>query len=253
MRFMDALRKGRLLRGMLLTTASAEIAEAVSHAGLDWAFIDLEHSAMGFLEAQNVVRALGGRTASALRLPDQSAISIHKALDIGCDAIIVPQVNTREEAAAIVKAARYIPKGRFAALHGHPYARAHKYGVSFRSYAKSAQNSTALIVQIEDKKAVANLSGILAVEGVDGIFIGPYDLSSSMGLRGQLDHPKVTAAIDAVFAGAKRARMPVGTFSPTVEGAKMAVERGARLLAVGVDTIYLAEAVREIGRIGRRK
>jgi 2-keto-3-deoxy-L-rhamnonate aldolase RhmA len=104
-------------------------------------------------------------------------------------------------------------------------------------------------VQIESKTAVDNIDGILSVPGIDAVFIGAYDLSASMDVPGQLDNAGVQSAIETVFAKAKKAKMPIGLFKPNVEAAKSAIEKGAKLLVVGIDTIHIAEAARKIAEI----
>jgi 2-keto-3-deoxy-L-rhamnonate aldolase RhmA len=247
MGFANALRNHELLRGTLLTTSSCEIAEAISHTGLDWAFIELEHAALDISDAQNIVRALGGRIGSLIRIADQSVTSIKKALDTGCDGIIVPQVNTREEAMAIVRAAQYAPQGE----RSVGLARAHKYGLDFKGYIDFANEVTCVIAQVENIKAVENLDAIISVPGIDAFFIGPYDLSASMGLTGQLDHPAVKEAIAKVFTKASKAKMPVGIFAGTLDAGMASLEKGATLLAISTDILLLARGAQEIAGIRR--
>ena len=145
-----------------------------------------------------------------------------------------------------MQAAKYAPKGH----RSIGITRAHKYGINFQNYINTANDETAVIVQIESKTAVDNIDSILSVPGVDAIFIGAYDLSASMGVPGQLDNAGVQAAIDTIFAKAKKAKMPIGVFKPNAEAAKPAIERGATLLAVGIDMMHIAEAAKKIAALG---
>ena len=248
MKFSSALRSRKLLKGTLLTTASAEIAEAVSYSGLDWIFIDLEHSCLSTSEVQNIVRSVGGRIGSVIRVTDKSPTAITKALDTGCDGIIVPQVNTRAEALAVVEAAKYSPQGN----RSVGLSRAQKYGLDFKGYINTANKTTSVIVQIENIVAVKNIDKILSVPGIDAIFIGPYDLSASMGKPGLLDRPDVIAAIETVISKAKKAGIPIGIYAATPEAAGIAIDKGITLLAVSTDILLLAEAIKKVAGIKRK-
>ncbi len=245
MTFAQSLRDKKLLKGTILSTASAEIAEAISHTGIDWVFIDMEHAPLTIPLAQNLVRATSNRVGSVIRIPDHSPTWIKQALDTGCDGIIIPQVNTAAEAEAIVSAARYAPKGN----RSVGITRAHTYGQKFQETTATANNNVAIIAQIENIEAVKNIDSILSVDGIDAIFIGPYDLSASMNKIGQVKDSDVIAAIGHVLVAAKKKNIAVGMFTADIEGAKAAINKGVNLLAVGIDVGLLMGAVKNIAEL----
>jgi 2-keto-3-deoxy-L-rhamnonate aldolase RhmA len=240
--FRKRLKDHAILKGMLLTTPSCEIAEALSHTRLDWVFIDIEHSAMGFSEAQDIVRALGTRMAGIIRIPDDNASHVKKALDTGCDGIIVPQINSARQAANLVGLAKYAPMGS----RSVGIARAHGHGPGFKAYMDRANDEIAIIAQIEHIDGVNDIEAIVSVAGIDAIFIGPFDLSASLGIPGQIDAPAVIDAIDRVYPAAKANGMPVGIFCPTMESAQSAIGKGATLVAVGLDVAHLVGVANRI-------
>jgi 2-keto-3-deoxy-L-rhamnonate aldolase RhmA len=242
MSFANRLRSRDILKGMLLTVPSCEMAEAISYSQLDWAFIDTEHGAMDIRDAQNIVRALGGRVASLIRTPDATQTAVKRALDTGCDGVIVPQINTKEQAEALVRSARYPPEGE----RSVGISRAHKYGSAFNEYVDRANENVAVVAQIEHRMAVDNIEDIVNVRGLDAIFVGPYDLSASFGIPGQIDAPTVQAAIEKIFNVAKLAKQPIGIFCADIEAAKRALESGATLIAVGIDVLHISHAATSI-------
>src|SRR5690606_38109316 len=141
-----------------------------------------------------ILRAVDERVVCIVRVPEAAEVPIKRALDLGAHGIIAPQVNTAEQAAAVVRFARYAPDG----ARGVGLARSHGYGLRVREYLGRANRSTAVIVQAEHERAVANIESIVRVPGVDAVLLGPYDLSASLGKMGQIDDPTVVAAIRRV-------------------------------------------------------
>jgi len=246
--FTARLRKREFLLGTMLTLPSPETAEIVSKCGFDWLFLDGEHGAASVLEWQRVMQAVGGRAACILRVPACREEHIKKALDIGADGIIVPMVNTVAQARDAVAWTRYSPKGR----RGVGLARAHGYGLDFPQYMKRANDEIALVLQAEHIEAADNIESIASVEGVDAIFIGPYDLSASLGRMGQLDDPDVLAAIEKVRAACAARGMPLGYFGTTAESVKPYVEAGFSLICAGTDASFVSRGalgiVADLGR-----
>jgi 2-keto-3-deoxy-L-rhamnonate aldolase RhmA len=236
----DALRQYKPLIGTLLTTASPEVAEVLALAGFDWLFIDLEHGSLSIQDAQRAIQAIAGRCFTLVRVSDSTAENIKRALDTGCDGIIAPHVNTADEARRIVALAKYPPEGERSAGLG----RAQGYGLNFASYIASANAQTVVVDQIEHKDGVANVDEILLVPGIDALFIGPYDLSGSMGILGQVSDARVLAAIDKVRSACATSNMPLGIFCATAEQASSAIKTGARLVAVGTDLAHMANSAR---------
>jgi 2-keto-3-deoxy-L-rhamnonate aldolase RhmA len=220
------------LVGILVTLASPEVAEALAICGVEWLFVDMEHSpTLDPAAVQRIAQAVAGRCYVLVRVPTNDEAWIKKVLDAGVDGVIVPHVRSGDDARRAVGAAKYPPLGG----RGIGIARAHQYGMDFAGYVARANDSTALVVQIEDAAAVQAVEEILAVPGADAAFIGPFDLSGSMGKLGQLDDPAAQAAIEKVLASCVAADMPVGIYAGTPQAAKVETERGIRFVAVSTD------------------
>jgi 2-dehydro-3-deoxyglucarate aldolase len=240
--FRSRLSGGELLIGTVVTLSAPEVTEILAGAGFDWLFIDLEHSPMDAREAQALLQAAGGRVECILRVALNDEIWIKKALDTGCAGVMVPQVNSAEDARRAVRLSKYPPQGcRSAGL-----ARAHGYGAKLQEVLDTANEETAVIVQIEHIEAVQNIEAILSVEGIDGILVGPYDLSASMGLIGQVEHPEVQAAITKVKQACQRRAVPAGIFTGSPDRARVYMQDGFRLIAVGVDTLLLVQSAKDL-------
>jgi 2-keto-3-deoxy-L-rhamnonate aldolase RhmA len=226
-----------------MTLASTEVAEALVVAGLDWLFVDMEHSpTLDPPAVLHIVQAVAHRIDVLVRVPTNDDAWIKKVLDTGADGVIVPHVRSAAEARQAVLAAKYPPLGR----RSVGITPAHGYGAMFASYVASANSTTALVVQIEDIEAVENLDEILAVEGVDAAFIGPYDLSGSMGMLGEVDHPDVRRAISLVTSRCQEVGMPLGIFAGALPAALRELERGMRFVAIGTDIGLLLAAAQDV-------
>lgn len=236
----DALKKEKPLVGTLLTVDPTEVAEALALSGFDWIFIDLEHGSLSIHDAQRALQAIANRCFTLVRVPDGTLENIKRVLDMGCDGIIVPMVNTEAYARRIVAFSKYPPLGERSVGIG----RAHGYGLRFTEYLETANEHTAVIVQIEHRDGVANVEQIAAVPGIDALFVGPYDLSNSMGLVGQVYHPGVVAAIDTVRGACARNHMAMGIFCTTAEQARSEVKAGVRLVAVGADISLMTNSAK---------
>lgn len=236
--FVSSLQTSNPLLGTLVSVRSPEVAEALSLCGYDWLFLDLEHSTIDIASAQNIIQAVGSRAFTVLRLPDNNPEHFKKALDTGCDGLVIPLINSRKDAEAAVRAAKYPPMGNRSVGIG----RAHGYGLSFASYVEGANSSVALILQIEHKSAVEQIDDIVSVKGFDAIFVGPYDLSGSMGLLGQVSHPEVVHAIDTVRKTCLSANIPLGIFCGAVPGAAAEIQRGTKLIVCGTDLMQMTAA-----------
>jgi 2-dehydro-3-deoxyglucarate aldolase len=240
--FKTRLVRGELLLGTLVTLASPSVAEILADAGFDWLFIDLEHSMLDASDAQVILQAVDKRVDCILRVPLNDEIWIKKALDTGATGVMVPQVNSAEEARRAVRFCKYPPQGsRSVGL-----ARAHGYGANLQGYLEQANANTVVVLQAEHIQAVNNIEAILAVEGVDAILVGPYDLSASMNLIGQVDHPDVQTAIARVQQACMLHGKPLGIFAAGYERAKIYASQGYRLVAAGCDTFLLSQSARQI-------
>jgi 2-dehydro-3-deoxyglucarate aldolase len=238
------LLRGDLLVGTLLTLSSNEVMEILAGVGFDWLFIDLEHSPMDAQAAQTLLQAAGGRVDCILRVPLNDEIWIKKALDTGVAGVMIPQVNTAEEALRGVRFCKYPPQGgRSVGL-----ARAQGYGASLQEYLATANEMTAVIIQVEHISAVQNIEKILAVDGVDAVLIGPYDLSASMGLGGKVEHPEVQTAVARVRETCLAHGKTVGIYTGSAESARELIQAGYRLLALSTDTLLLRQAAADMIR-----
>ena len=184
----------------------------LSAAGFDWLFVDAEHSPLEALAIQRIVQGAGS-TPCLVRLARGDEVSIKKALDVGAAGIIAPLVNSAEQAAQVVRWAKYAPLG----TRGVGVGRAHGYGFKFQEYVSSANDETVVVVQAEHIDAVNNMEAIVQVPGVDAVLVGPYDLSASLGHLGEVTHPDVVSAIERVTQVCRAAHMPLGIFGMSAE------------------------------------
>ena len=242
--FRSRLKRKETLIGTLLTLPSPDLAEVLALTGLDWLFVDLEHSPMDAGAAQAILQAVAGRVDCLLRLPLNDEIWIKKALDTGATGIIVPQVNTAEEARRVVRHSRYPPQG----ARSVGLARAHGYGANLQEYLNRANDEVTVVIQAEHVAAVQNIEELVAVEGIDAILVGPYDLSASMGLIGQVEHPDVQAAIGRVRQVCQEHGLPLGIFAAAAERAAGYLTQGYSLLAVGSDALMVSQAAKDAVR-----
>lgn len=242
MNFRKRLRNNDLLLGTMLTIPAPEIAEMVAKCGFDWLFMDGEHSPLSTLDWQRMLQAVAGRSAGIIRVAANTEKEIKKMLDIGADGIIAPQVNTADQARRIVDWCKYPPRG----VRGVGLARAQGYGLDFTRYLESANESVAVIIQAEHIEAVDNIEEIAKVEGIDAVFIGPYDLSASMNRMGEIDHPEVVRAIDRVTRACRQNDMALGYFGVTAETVKPYIEQGYTLICAGVDAGFITQGSKDI-------
>lgn len=222
--FRKKLSQGQKVSGAWSTLGSAEIAFLLARAGLDYVLVDLEHGKGGVDGLAAQVLALGALDAAVMvRLPDHGPGSIKRILDAGANALLVPQVNSANEARAILNAALFSPEGQRGVAVGA--IAASDYGYEPESYFKNANDALTVLVQIESREAVAALPEILAVERIDGIFIGPNDLSAAMDLFRDYEHPDFVEVYDNIWkqtinAGKIFGALPTPKFDPTVLFAK---------------------------------
>lgn len=228
----------RPLAGMWVCSGSPTVAEVAAGSGLDWLLVDMEHSPNDLALVQAQLQAIAGYpVAAVVRVPTNDAVVIKQVLDTGAQNLVVPMVSTADEAAAAVAAVRYPPRGVRGI--GSALARSGRWN-RVPNYLADADRYVSLTVQVETVRGVQNAGDIAAVDGVDAVFVGPSDLSASMGLIGQQTHSDVVAAVartvDAVHAAGK----PVGVnaFDPTA--AQAYVDQGANFIVVGADVTLLA-------------
>lgn len=230
------LQSGKVCIGATVTMNSPVVAELLSHVGFDWLWFETEHTATGNESLLTMLQATNGSSVSTIvRVPWNDKTMIKRVLDCGPDGIIIPLVNSKEEAEEAVKAMKYPPVGE----RGAGLYRAQCYGLHMGEYMASANDEVMTILMIEHIKAVENIEAILSVPGIDSIMIGALDLSGSMGILGQTADPKVEEAIQKVLAAAKKANMPCGIINVTAEQANERIKQGFTHLIVGIDILYL--------------
>ena len=236
------LGRGELVLGTILSLNSPDVAEILSQVGFDWLFIDAEHSTLDPHHLGAIFQAVGDSTPCVVRLPALDEIAVKKTLDAGASGLLVPQVHNAEQVEQLVRWGRYYPAGS----RGLGFGRAQGFGLKVSQYLETANENILLSVQAESAEAVQNIESIVWVPGLDAVLVGPYDLSASMGLPGQVDHPDVKAAIQRVADVCKAAKMPVGIFGMTAEAVKPYIEQGFRFIVTGVDTVLLGNAARQL-------
>ena len=233
---MDAkswLRSGGMKLGTIVTIDHPAIVEIARLAGFDWLWVDGEHGRFNELSAAMACAVNAGGPPTFVRLPDRSATAIKRFLDIGCDGIILPQVSSAAEVDEIARAALYPPRGE----RSVGIARAQGYGTRFTECLE--RQDYAIVVQIETVAGVRNAEVIASHDAVDAVIIGPYDLSGSFGIPGQIDSPQVVESIANVQAICRLAGKPCGIFAATAEKAKSYAAARFDLIAVGMDCSIL--------------
>jgi 4-hydroxy-2-oxoheptanedioate aldolase len=240
-RVKQKLQAGDLVLGFVCRTLSPTVVELVGLSGFDFVWLDMEHTCASFETIESLCRAADAvGIESLVRVPDKSPSSIARVLDTGVSILNVPHVEDRRQAEAIVEVAKYAPLGQ----RGYcATTRGTKYGFAgnARDTFSAANERTMIMVQIESARGVENATGICAVAGVDSVFVGLADLSQSMGVTGQLDHPDVLASARAVLAVAKEAGKIGAMLVETPEAAAQWVAEGARMLPCGVDVPTIAK------------
>jgi 2,4-dihydroxyhept-2-ene-1,7-dioic acid aldolase len=235
--FKAALAAGKVQIGIWSSLASNIGAEILSDAGFDWILLDCEHSPNEVPSLLQQLQATQRGTASpVVRPPWNDLVLIKRVLDLGPQTILVPYVQTEEEARQAVLATRYPPRGLRGVSAG---ARSSRYG-RVGDYLKKADGEICLLVQVETRASLAKLETIASVDGVDGVFIGPSDLSASFGHIGQPGHPEVQQAIQDAARRIRQAGKAPGILTANEEEARRYLDWGYLFVAVGVDTNLLA-------------
>jgi 4-hydroxy-2-oxoheptanedioate aldolase len=244
--FKEALARGESPIGLWLSLAQPYTTEVCATAGFDWLLIDGEH-------APNDVRSTLAQLQAAapygshpvVRVVQGDAALVKQMLDIGVQTLLVPMVETPEQARAMVAATRYPPEGIRGV--GAAVARASRWAMR-PDYLDRANDEACLLVQAESVLALQNLDAICAIDGVDGVFIGPADLAASMGYRGNPGHPQVQVAIDDAICRIAASGKAAGTLTGDLTLARHYLSIGARFVAVGIDVTLLAQATRRLAR-----
>ena len=241
----NKLKQKKPTFGSWITIGSPVVAEIMANSGFEWLTIDMEHSAITLDIAQDLIRTIElSGCVPLVRVAENNPVMIKRVMDAGAHGIIVPNVNTKEEAEKAVKSVRYPPEG----FRGVGLARAQDYGFNFKGYKKWLEKESIVIVQIEHVDAVKNLKEILAVKGVDGYIVGPYDISGSLGIPGEFENPKFKKIIKEVLDVGKTSKKPAGfhVISPDEKEVKKIMNMGYTFIAVSLDTLFLGSLCKDV-------
>lgn len=240
----EALLDRRVTFGSWIQINHPAVAEILADSPFDWLAADCEHTDIDVKGFTDLARGMYGRGPEPFaRVRENDTLAIRQVLDAGARGVIVPLIDSAEAAKKAVAAAKYPPEG----IRGFCFSRMNDYGAKFDDYAKTANDDTAVVVMIEGKKAIENIDEILAVDGVDGVFIGPYDLSGSYGLPGKTSDPLVLEGCRTVLEACKNLGKSAGlhVVIPTEENIVKALKDGFTFIAIGVDTEFLHQASRQ--------
>jgi len=239
--FKAALLRGETQIGLWLSTTSSYVAEIAATSGYDWLLIDGEHAPNGVQDLYHQLQAVAPYTSQPVIRPvDDNRSLIKQVLDMGTRTLLIPMVETAEQARAIVSATRYPPLGVRGV--GAGVARAARWG-RVENYMAQANDELCLLIQVETKTALENLDEILEVEGIDGVFIGPADLSASLGYPDDAGHPEVQRIIEQSIKRIRAAGKSAGFLAVDPAMAEKCLNWGANFVAVGVDTMLYTQAL----------
>lgn len=242
-RFRQSLQQGETLIGCWSALGNPISTEVLGLAGFDWLVLDGEHAPNDITTFVPQLMALkGSSSAAVVRPPCNEPVIIKRLLDIGFFNFLIPFVESEEQALQAVAATRYPPAGIRGVSVSH---RSNGYG-TVSDYFSSVNDNISVLVQIETQAGIDHLDAIAAVEGIDGIFVGPGDLSAALGYLGQPNHPQVQAAIRHIFERAAAAGKPSGILAPAEADARRYLEWGAKFVAVGSDLGVLRGATQAL-------
>ncbi len=234
----EKLKKGQVVTGTFVGLGHPDVTEVLSRLGFDWLLIDSEHSPIGFETMQQMMQSMNGSMCTPLVRPQwNDMVIIKRILDIGAHGVLIPWVNTKEEAEYAVSACKYPPEG----LRGCGPRRAALFDPD---YLQTANDELLIIAQIETRKAVSNLDDILSVEGIDACYIGPFDLARSFGFDSpKWDNSEYLEAFDKVLEAAKKWGKPSGMFA-SQENIEWAIKKGFTLNTVGSADAFLMQGAK---------
>jgi 4-hydroxy-2-oxoheptanedioate aldolase len=244
--FKSRLKEGKPVFGPFMKSTDPAFIEVAGYAGFDFVILDMEHGPVSFEGLQNLIRsALLTNIIPIVRTSDSSEISIAKPLDLGALGVQIPQVTSSEMAIKCVKAAKFFPVGERGVCR---FVRAAGYSSMTKDQYFKKANESLVIIQLEGKEAIEDLDNILKVEGYDILFIGPYDLSQSLGVPGQVNHPSVVNAMNDIVRRARAMGIIVGTFTDTAQMAEMWKKAGVQYISYSVDVGIFTDACSRLVR-----
>ncbi len=244
----EKLKKNSLTIGSWITIAHPSIVDVMSSGGFEWLVVDIEHTSIGLDSLHILISQIQANDIKAfVRVSKNEEVIIKKVLDIGADGIVVPMINNREDAERAINYAKYPPEGK----RGVGLFRAQKYGLGFEEYKKWVKDDLIVIAQIEHIDAVNNVESILQVNDLNGLMVGPYDLSASLGCPGEYEKDIVKEAMKKIVIASKKFDKALGFHVVEPESKKLIdkIKQGYTLLAFGVDFLYLGEMARGEMRI----
>jgi 2-keto-3-deoxy-L-rhamnonate aldolase RhmA len=237
----NSLLKNELTVGTWIQIGHPAVVEILAHMGYDWICVDLEHGSIDIETLTDLFRAIEANDVVPIaRLPLNDPIWIRRSLDAGAMGLIIPMVNSAQEIEATIRSAKYPPQGE----RGYGYSRANWYGMDFEDYIATANETIAIIAQIEHKDGIENIDSILQVPDLDGVFIGPLDLSGSYGKVGQLACPEMQEALQRYLESCKKYNKCAGIHivRPDENSIRDAIDQGYKLITLGVDGVFLEMA-----------
>lgn len=234
------LLNNELTIGSWITIGHPTVPEILSNAGFDWLTIDIEHNQIDGSMITSLIRAIQSKDIAALvRVSKNEEVIIKHVLDAGADGVIIPMVNNKEDALKAIEYVKYPPIGK----RGVGLSRAQNYGYAFDEYKKWLNESAVIIAQIEHIDAVNNIKDIISTPGIDGIIVGPYDLSGSLGFPGEYDRADVQEALQRIEKVCMERRFPMGyhVVQPNLELLKSTIEKGYKFIAFSTDFYFMGE------------
>ena len=249
-RFKAKIRAGEVCLGAQIALSDPAVAEILGRAGYDWLVVDTEHSPNSAMTVRAMLQAAAHTGAVLLARPLRlDPDEIRRYLDLGSPGVFCPFINTGEEASRLVQACRYPPSG----IRGFGPRRAGVYGFDADEYFRTANEAMICIAIIESQQSIENIEAIVSVDGIDGVCIGPLDLSISLGVFKQFEHPTYLSAYDQVRQACHKFKKSMGTACYSLEHARQCASRGDPILLVGGDDHYLsAEARRWVEALGKK-
>ena len=245
----ERIRRGALVVGTWITINSPDVVDALSEIPLDWMVFDLEHGPLDVSSLEVLLMPLrNSKVAPLARVPWNDHVWIKRVLDLGVEGVVAPWVNTKADAEALVRYSSYPPRG----MRGAGPRRASRYGLKLREYIEGFERERVLVAQIETREAVEKVDEILSVEGIDVAFIGPLDLSFSLGIPLELGHERLREAIGRVLRACEKHGVAPGIYASTPEEALARAEEGFKFIAISMDINalidYYRRALEKLGR-----
>jgi len=239
------LNNNQLTIGSWLSIPSQVSAEIMAQAGFSWLVVDLEHSVISLemMQSMFVVMENNGVIPIA-RVSCNDSVEIKRVMDAGAYGVVVPMINSPDDAKKAIEAVKYPPQGK----RGIGFARAQGYGERFSEYKELINDNSVVICQIETKEAIEKIDAIAAVKGLDGLFIGPYDISGSYGVLGELTDPQVIKAEEKVLTASRKYNIPAGihVVHPRFEDLQDKINNGFKIIAYGVDMVLLSTSCNKV-------